>query len=150
RSFLRAPRGLRGSGHFSGECLTEQLKRPPDVSFLGFEIANRQTNHVAAVQFRVGEKDVAGFVDALEHARVQCVEREFVCGEGARLRPETDHAEGYWRHALEIVAGVDPLAKQLREAHMLAQPGADAVGTEVPQNRPELERAEPPPELNAG
>jgi len=51
------------------------------------------------------------------------------------------------RQPLPVGVGVDPTREEPREPHVLAESIGDAVDAEPPHLHPQLERAEPPPEL---
>ena len=57
---------------------------------------------------------------------------------------------GAGRGPFEIGGAVDPPGEQPREADVLGEPRADALGAEVAQHHPQLERAKAAAELNAG
>src|SRR5947208_7564301 len=67
-----------------------------------------------------------------------------------RPRPETDDAERRRREPLEIRVAVHPRGKLLGEAHMPGKRPSQLFGAEMAEDHPELERTEPPPELDSG
>src|SRR3954468_18471299 len=64
-------------------------------------------------------------------------------------QPEAHYAEWNGRDALEPIALVDPSSERARERHVTRQRASQSLRAEVPQDHPQLQRAESPSELNA-
>ena len=79
----------------------QQFPGAPRVLRSCAQVADRETQDVAAVEFCVREEDFAGGVHSIEDPRVPFISRVVP-------QPEADDAEGHRRDALEAIARVDP------------------------------------------
>src|SRR5262245_4588940 len=106
------------------------------------EVADGETERVAAVQLGVREKHLTRTVHFIEYSRVLVV--------AAVAQAETDDAERHWRRAFELGARVDPRHERARELHVAREMCAQSLGAEVADHHPEFQRPESPAELNPG
>src|SRR5262245_3258559 len=77
----------------------QELPCAAHVRFGGVEVADRESQDVAAVQARVRNEDLAARVDRVEQSLVESI---------VTRCDEADDAEGYRCDALEVVALIDP------------------------------------------
>src|SRR5687767_10727934 len=138
RAECSAVRGSRVQLQLAGDFLNEG-PRPLYVPFQGVEITDREPKRIPAVELGMRQENLARGVDLFEQAFVEFV--RVLCA-------EADDAERYRRGSFEIGRGVDPSGEQPRQADVLAEPGSHALGAEMAQHHPQLERAKAPPELN--
>ena len=117
------------------------------MALLGADVPDGEPQGEAAVEPGVRQEHLAGGVHGVEQPRVQVVE---VAGGLGRVRAEAHHRERGGGEALEAAVGVDPVREEPGEPHVLGEAAADAVGAEVAQHHPQLQGAEPAPELHPG
>ena len=106
--------------------------------FGGPQISNGKTNRESVIQARVGNEDLAGGVHAIHQRLVRRI---------IGLQPETDCAERNRRHNFESRVRLDQRREELSQADVFADTPAKCFDPEVTHDHPELQRTEPPAEL---
>src|SRR4051812_33888481 len=141
---VRTEKILRAFG-----CRAQQFPRTPYMPLLGPDIADGETQGVPAVKLRMRQECLARCVHAVQNRRVDALQRVFVI-DARRVIAEADNAERHRRQSVPIRSVVDPGGKCASEIDVSLEPSADAVGAEIAEHHPQLQRAKAPTELDAG
>src|SRR5260221_8047943 len=130
--------------------IDQQIPCSPDVALGRLQMADSQTERQALAQPRVGQEDFAGPIDQIEEAFIGGIQVRRGQHPRRGIPPEADDAEWDRRETFEVGVGVDPRRKLLCEPDVFSDVLADGARAKRTKNHPELQRAEPPAELDAG
>ena len=115
---------------------------------LGGARADRHADRVAAVEHGVRQVHLPGRVDPGQQFPVPLVDGREVLPR-ARAQAEADQCERHRRQQLEAIVDGHPAGDGLRPLAVLPQDRLQALHAVALDDPPELERAEPPAELDA-
>jgi len=116
------------------------------VAFGRRPLADHEPDGEASAQLRVGHEDLAPGVHAIQEFLVQGVELRFGA---AVVHPKTDEAQVDRGEDFEIRMRFEPFLEQPGQPDMLPDHGPDALDAVGTEDKPQLEGAEPAPELNS-
>jgi len=129
------------SGSCSGFCLiADQSPQRLDVRALGRFRSDRNPNHPAPVQHRLGQVSGSGSVDSAnpgEGMGIQCLSLQ-----AGQLVTDANRLQGNRSQPDPIGSGIDLLRQPLRIGKVPTQPGQQALHSFQAQQAPELEGPE--------
>ena len=107
----------------------------------GRGLADAETDRERAVDARVGEEKRAAFVETIEQALVQRVDRRAVAGAGRPIA-KAEQAQRRRRHDLEVVAARHLAGELPRQLDVLADASAQPLDAVAANHEPQLQRPE--------
>ena len=130
----------------SAESVPDQLPGRPDMALRGRPLSDDHPQGEFSAQHRMRQVYLARRVQPVEKLPVEPVQR---LGVAAVVQPEADQPEADRGHELEFRLRLDPALEEPGQADMLPDESLQALDAVRTDDEPELQRPEPPPELDA-